>query len=1010
MLRKLALSLAVAGAIASSQANALGLGDIRIKSSLNEPLDAEIQLLQVDGLNPLQIRPGMADEDEFALAGLRQSRALSDVRFQVKLNPNGTGVIRLTSRDPVREPFMNFLMEVNWPSGRLVREYTLLLDPPVFDSTPAKQNVRPARAAVRTEPSVRASRPVSSRPRVQTQARPPSNAVKDGQLRVRDNDTLWGLAVAHRVAPDVNSYQMMLALQKKNPEAFLNGSIHQLQAGSVLQLPSPEEAREISSQQAQVEVRRQTQLWKQGSSKPVEAPKKAAVDASSKKVKEPTAEKEAPAEEPDNQEAGQLKVVTPTEKTEPEKTAPTDAAGGGEQEANPLTAVNEDLENRLAVSQESIERLERDNADLDNKLSAIQEQLDSLQKLVELKDKQLATLQAELEKKNAALAAPPPEKSFLDKLLETPEYLMGLGAGLLALLAGLWLALRGKKPEEPANSDAAPAPAFDVDADDQLKELDAEELENLSALDDMDLSDSAQDMEDVSLDLSDLDLDLSSDEALDAELDSLNIDDVEEMVAEKPVELDSNEEDLLGLMDEDASDSAIENEEFDIAIDDLDMDVAEESQAEIADDAELDASLDNLLGEEQDEESLSGDALMDDFLPEDSFAELDALDENNRTGLGSVEPLDTSDDDDIEDSLEALGLGDLDNLDDLEAGVEEQVAEADDDALEFNLDDVDVDELSEESATESAEDLTELEAELDGLDFELADLDDALAEDAGQSDTDEGAGVGTAAAAAAVVAAGASMLGKEESDELPDLDLDMADLETAQSDDELPDLDLDLADLEASTEMDDVLPDLDLDLADLESEDSSEELPEVDLADVTEVTELSEADELIDLDLDLPVEEASEELPDMDLVDVQDDELELPVSDSTAELADDALDELEADLDLAGADLDDLAVTDEVSDSDTDSEVEDVLDSELDALLASTDNDIALEETSADEDPLDALGLLDSADEVETKLDLARAYIDMDDVDGAKEILSEVAKEGSEQQRTEAEELLRGIS
>lgn len=145
MLRKLALSLAIAGALSATQANALGLGEIQVNSALNEPLDAEIRLLEVRDLSPLQIQPRMADIDEFSLAGISKSNFLSNVNFDVQISPDGVGKIHITSSSPIREPFLNFLVEVNWPSGRLVREYTLLLDPPVFDNAPAPSVVRPAR-------------------------------------------------------------------------------------------------------------------------------------------------------------------------------------------------------------------------------------------------------------------------------------------------------------------------------------------------------------------------------------------------------------------------------------------------------------------------------------------------------------------------------------------------------------------------------------------------------------------------------------------------------------------------------------------------------------------------------------------------------------------------------------------------------------------------------------------------------------------------------------------------
>ena len=88
MLRKLALSLAIAGALGTSNANALGLGEIRITSALNEPLQAEIQLLQMRQVDPQQIQPRMANVDEFALAGIEKLRFLSDVKFDVKPGPS----------------------------------------------------------------------------------------------------------------------------------------------------------------------------------------------------------------------------------------------------------------------------------------------------------------------------------------------------------------------------------------------------------------------------------------------------------------------------------------------------------------------------------------------------------------------------------------------------------------------------------------------------------------------------------------------------------------------------------------------------------------------------------------------------------------------------------------------------------------------------------------------------------------------------------------------------------
>ncbi|MCW8884349.1 MAG: hypothetical protein OQK12_03715, partial [Motiliproteus sp.] len=125
--------MAALGALNATSVQALGLGEVTVHSSLNQPLSAEINLLQIRDLAKSQIIAGLADADDFYLAGVKPTFILSDLNFQLDIK-NGNGVIRLTTSDPVKEPFLNFLVEVNWPSGRLVREYTILLDPPVFSA------------------------------------------------------------------------------------------------------------------------------------------------------------------------------------------------------------------------------------------------------------------------------------------------------------------------------------------------------------------------------------------------------------------------------------------------------------------------------------------------------------------------------------------------------------------------------------------------------------------------------------------------------------------------------------------------------------------------------------------------------------------------------------------------------------------------------------------------------------------------------------------------------------
>lgn len=131
-MRKLAVAAAVSLALASGGANALILGEIDMRSALNQPMNAEIRLTSVESgeLDGMIVK--LASPEAFARAGIDRSNVLNDLNFKVVSNNNGEPVISITSKKPVLEPFLNFLLEVDWTRGRMVREYTVLLDPPVF--------------------------------------------------------------------------------------------------------------------------------------------------------------------------------------------------------------------------------------------------------------------------------------------------------------------------------------------------------------------------------------------------------------------------------------------------------------------------------------------------------------------------------------------------------------------------------------------------------------------------------------------------------------------------------------------------------------------------------------------------------------------------------------------------------------------------------------------------------------------------------------------------------------
>jgi pilus assembly protein FimV len=137
MFRKRISSLLVAlVALDATSALGLGLGEITLRSALNEPLKAEIRLRGTDDLGSDQIIVRLASSADFDRSGIERLYALTEMRFEVKTAASGEGVVYLRTDQPVREPYMDFLLEVRWPNGRVLREYTVLLDLPTYTTAP----------------------------------------------------------------------------------------------------------------------------------------------------------------------------------------------------------------------------------------------------------------------------------------------------------------------------------------------------------------------------------------------------------------------------------------------------------------------------------------------------------------------------------------------------------------------------------------------------------------------------------------------------------------------------------------------------------------------------------------------------------------------------------------------------------------------------------------------------------------------------------------------------------
>ncbi len=252
-LRTLVRAIAAASVLTSGMAHGLGLGEITLKSALNQPLDAEIELLEVRDLGSGEVIPSLASPEEFSKAGVDRLYYLTDLKFTPVVKPNGKSVIRVTSSKPVQEPYLNFLVQVLWPNGRLLREYTVLLDPPLYSPQAAASAPQAPVSAPRATGAPRA-------PQAPAPVRTTAPAGSD-TYRTVSNDTLWEIAQRNRT-DRVSVPQAMLAFQELNPGAFVDGNINRLKSGQVLRIPTEQQMLERSPREALSQVQAQNQSWR----------------------------------------------------------------------------------------------------------------------------------------------------------------------------------------------------------------------------------------------------------------------------------------------------------------------------------------------------------------------------------------------------------------------------------------------------------------------------------------------------------------------------------------------------------------------------------------------------------------------------------------------------------------------------------------------------------------------------------------------------------------------------
>jgi len=459
MYRKSAVAAALMFITASSELHALGLGNIDMQSALNQPMNAAIELTSAAGTDLSRVTVTLASQAAHQRLGLSRSQILNDFDFRVEQDASGNAIIRVTSQGAIHEPFLEFLLELTWPNGRLLREYTVLVDPPITmpatpaaPATPVSSLSAPKQAA---QPQRRPAQPASV-----YSSTPAPAAYADSYGRIRRNETLWSIAEKLRPGTDITTHQMMLALQRKNPQAFTDNNINNLNAGATLKIPSRDEILSVSASEAFREAQRQYTEWEQ---------------AQAAQATEPVQDTVAAAEtdfEPDAVVAAEsrLQLMAPD----------SDAVDGMASAGDPLEtddsvteASAEILNQQLALATEEAEASKAQSTEYQSQVSELEEQVETMQRLLELKDEELASMQQKLSSENDAESELPlpaeavqetaqempaaeataiaaiddtrdEPRGIINRLMDNP-LLAGLGA-LIAVLLGsfLWSSTRRK--------------------------------------------------------------------------------------------------------------------------------------------------------------------------------------------------------------------------------------------------------------------------------------------------------------------------------------------------------------------------------------------------------------------------------------------------------------------------------------------------------------------------------------------------------------------------------------
>ena len=414
-------------AIAASDSWALGLGDLTLNSYLNEPISAQIELMDAGAIDESDLRISLAPDAEFDRFGIARSVYLTQIRFEIETTERGK-FVALSAAEPLREPYLEFVVEARWPTGRLLKDYTVLIDlPPEPLSQSDVRGVPPSELSLANDAVASSTVPAERKYVSETSKQPKRGSA----YLVKTTDTLWSIATA--TAPDgATIEQTMLAIVAENPIAFQAQNVNGLKSGYVLQLPANTDDM-LDSARALAEVALQNTEWQEGL---------ATSDSGLRLVTDADLAEELPLTEPN-------------------------------EENNPLNGVSPDQ--RSAVDHAALESSDPNQARiaaLASTTSELEANIEGLRADLAERDAEVVKLRAALAERQAALTATLqtvqseryPGSRVVEMIKPFWPWFLGVGASLFGLFTIRWLRTGRSRQADEASFYSSEAPALAASA------------------------------------------------------------------------------------------------------------------------------------------------------------------------------------------------------------------------------------------------------------------------------------------------------------------------------------------------------------------------------------------------------------------------------------------------------------------------------------------------------------------------------------------------------------------